>query len=352
MNTWKQIDENERAARRVAWLAVSGDVNRWTSALEAAQRSLWEHWNAPALPELLTELAPTRDDVLRISNDSIAIDPSNERYPDRLLGDVDTPGLLWVDGTIPSGRVIAVVGTRSVDFEGIRLGREIVAELARAGVAIASGGARGVDTVAHRAALDAGAQTIAFLPSGFEQMTPRSNLDLFEEIKEQGALVTEYPADVTPRRYHFHRRNHLIAAFADAVLVVRSKRRGGTMITARAARSIGRPLFVVPGSPEDDTSAGCLALIRDGAGMVRTGSDLLEDMGWDGQPSQPRQTMMAVSDQARAVLDAIDDVAAPDQIARLLDRPVARVHVALLELEMAGLVDRRPGSVFYRRASR
>lgn len=354
MQDWKNLSRDERAARRVAWVAASGDVRRWRRWVDEMGGALAARWGTPDTPAELLAIVDTPDRLAALSEELQALDPSSEDYPERIARDVPNAGPIWIEGALPVGRRLAVVGTRSVDFEGIRLAKEIVRQIAGAGVAIVSGGALGVDTVAHQAALEVGAPTVAFLPGGLRCLTPPSNRKLFGEISRRGALVTEYPPDVSARKFHFRRRNEFIAAFADAVLVVRSRARGGTMLTARAARRVGRPLFVVPGSPEDDTSAGCLRLLREGARMVRHADDLLEDMEWGAAASDEEATQMKldISDEARTLLSVLDDRATPAQIARAIGAPVASIHVQLLELEMAGYVEKRPGSALYRRTER
>lgn len=286
-------------------------------------------------------------------NDPKLLHPDDRGFPEPLRERIEEPRALYVRGSIPpvGVRRIAIVGTRSVDHEGQRLTKAIAGDLARAGIVIVSGGAIGVDTLAHRAAVRAKTPTVVFLPSALDRITPRRNEKLFQRIVENGALVTEYSSGITAKRYHFHRRNRLIAAYADAVLVIRSKAKGGTMLTASAAIDLGTPLFVVPGSPEDVTAAGCNRLIREGAHCVRDAADVIEDMGW-GSPddAHDQQTLgLPVSPDARAVLEAIrDGQSEVDDIGRAVTLDVGRLSVALLELEMCGRVQKLPGTNSYR----
>lgn len=296
-----------------------------------------------------------RSDAKSVGDHSIeAMTPGDANYPARLL-DLEHPPVLFGEGDVPGGRSIAVVGSRAVDFEGSRLARQIVRDLASRGVVIVSGGAIGVDTLAHRAALAAGAPTVAFLPASFDKPTPRRNTKLFEEIAAGGgALLTEYPPGVRAARFHFRRRNDLIAAFADAVLVVRADSPSGTMLTARAASRLRRQLFAVPGSPEDDTSRGCLELIRAGdARCVWSADQIFHDLGWTFEPLPEQQSPsrpLAMSADATTVYQRLtSEPLHPDEVARRTDLPIERVGPALLELELTGAATRiRPGGRYVR----
>lgn len=332
MQDWKEIDELERQARIALWAAAEGDPRKWSRWIEGNGGAAAGHPLAVDAPE-----------GVRAAGDA--------EYPAELLA-VEPAGILFVRGRLEAGRRVAVVGSRDAGFEGERLARAIVQGLVAKGVAIVSGGALGIDTVAHQTALDSGGVTIAFVPAGFDKPTPVRNRRLFEEIAAKGALVSEYPPNVSARKYFFRRRNALIVAYSDAVLVVRAKERSGTMMTARIAQKAGKPLFAVPGSPEDPTSMGCLQLIREGAELVRHAGDIVEAMRWgQAEPAADRQRQLPLlSDNARAILQHVNlGEVDRDNLARMAGLNAGALLVAILELEMAGLIQKVPGGTRYRR---
>lgn len=191
----------------------------------------------------------------------------SEYYP-KTLYDLDSPPLfLFIKGNLSAlhNFSVGVVGTRRPDNEALRLVDHVVRDNSINQHTIISGGAIGIDTAAHEGALRYNAPTVVVSPSGIEALTPRSNLLLFEKIvKNEGLLLSEYLPFSKPRKYHFHRRNMLLAALSNEVVIVRATEKSGTMITAKAALKLNRPLFAVPGSPLDPLSQGCLSLLATG----------------------------------------------------------------------------------------
>ncbi len=318
---------NKEKARREAvgrWKAAQGDHRKYGSV---------ESW----APE----------------DDPDAIVPFEDGYPPGLL-DLDTPGVLFVRGELPVADrpALAVVGSRAVDAEGVRLTKKLVRELSQAGLTIVSGGAIGVDWWAHRTALDAGGSTVAFLPSSLSAPSPARNRDLFAEIAQRGALCSEYPEGVKVRRYHFHRRNRLIAAFSDAVLVVRAKEKSGTMLTARAALDLGRPLLVLPGSPEDETAMGCIRLIQQNATCVANAADILDALGLRERSTSGTsmdRPLVGVSDEARKILALMDTEMHVDEVIRTGGVDAGKAAALLLELQLAGAARKLPGGNVWKR---
>lgn len=321
---WIEMTEEQQRVCSALWMEADGRVDRF----EASLGGLFEATVDPAAcaREVGAEL----------------LVPWDSRFPAVVRDRLEIAGPWFLRGELPHGPRLAVVGSRATDHEGERVCKRIVSEVAAAGVVVVSGGAIGIDTVAHRAALAMGAPTVAILPSAFDRLTPARNKRLFAKIAQQGALVSEYPPGVTAHRFHFHRRNELIAAYADAVLVVRAKAVGGTMITARAATRLGTPLMVVPGSPEDETAAGCITLLREGAICVSSAEDVLEVLGVTGaaeptQRSVPRRRLSASAMRVDAVLEhrprTVDEIVAETALAS------HEVLVALTELELTGCVD-------------
>ncbi len=182
------------------------------------------------------------------------------------------PGCLWQPQ-------IAVIGSRNPTAGGLDHARDFAATLARQGMTITSGLASGIDTAAHRAALDAGALTIAVNGTGLDQVYPKSSSAVAERIRAQGAMISELPLGTPPRPQHFPSRNRIISGLSLAVLVIEAGLNSGTLITARKAAEQGREVFALPGSLNNPMAKGCHRLIREGARLVETTADIMQELG-------------------------------------------------------------------------
>ena len=205
----------------------------------------------------------------------------SDSYP-HWLGELpQAPPLLYVQGNVlPEDRLsVAVVGTRHATTYGITQASRFSFGLAKAGITVVSGLARGIDAAAHRGALDAGGRTIAFLGSGLAKLYPSEHAELADEISHSGAVVSEYAPSCPPRCGHFPQRNRLIAGFTLGTLVVEAPDRSGALITARLAGEINRDVFALPGPVNSRASRGCNQLIRDGAILVQSIEELIEALG-------------------------------------------------------------------------
>ncbi len=201
-------------------------------------------------------------------------------YPDLLARMTGSPLLLYVNGNVEALHLpsLAVVGSRNPTAGGVRNAFEFSRHLAAQGFVITSGLAEGIDTAAHRGALDAGGQTIAVLGHGIDRVYPAANHELAHAISENGALVSEYPLGARPERWHFPERNRLISGLSLGTLVVEAARRSGSLITARLASEQGREVFALPGSIHNPLSRGCHRLIRQGAKLVETAGDIFDEL--------------------------------------------------------------------------
>ncbi len=201
-------------------------------------------------------------------------------YPEMLTQCSGAPLLLFVNGDIDALHLpsLAIVGSRNPTRGGVQNAVEFSRHLARSGYTIVSGLAQGIDTAAHRGALDAGGKTIAFLGHGIDRVYPRQNHDLAHRIATSGALVTEYPLGAAPDRRHFPERNRLISGLCLGTLVVEAARRSGSLITARLAADQGREVFALPGSIHNPLARGCHELIRQGAKLVETAADICSEL--------------------------------------------------------------------------
>ena len=290
----------------------------------------------------LADSAGLRADILAV------IDP---RYPERLRHIADPPLVLWMLGQSDAlhGPLLAVIGSRYPTTTGLMVARRLSSELAQAGLTVVSGLARGIDGAAHRAAITAGGRTVAVLGSGPDVVYPAEHRELFEAVRQSGAIVTEFPPGTRPIPRHFPLRNRIISGLSQAVVVVEASEKSGTLITARAALEQGRDVLAVPGSVLSGCYRGCHALIKDGARLVETVDDILEELGRPRRGHPDGQT----ADKAlfpKNLRDAFPsgDTVTVDELALRTSRPVADWLRQLAVLEVAGLVARVPGGGYVR----
>jgi DNA processing protein len=260
-------------------------------------------------------------------------------YPGRLLELHDPPAELHLAGGHPellgwSAPVVAIVGSRRAGDAGLGMARELARGAAGAGALVVSGLALGVDAAAHEGALAAGAPTLAVLGCGPDVAYPRTNRGLYARILAAGLVVSEYPPGTEPAPWRFPARNRLIAALADAVVVVEAKVRSGALITADHALDLGRDVLAVPGWPAFSGAGGTNALLKAGAGLVESVEDLT---GWLGleAPSTPR------GQDGDPLLDALrEQPGYPDELAARLRLSPAELSAALARLELVGAICR------------
>jgi len=252
---------------------------------------------------------------------------------------------LYIRGRLPAeGRPrVAVVGSRTPSGSGRRVAYDLGWGLARAGIVVVSGMARGIDAAAHRGAADAGGITVAFLGNGVDVVYPRSHRELAASILERGALVSEYPDGTPPLPYHFVARNRLVAAYTRGTAVVEAGAKSGALITAGLALELGRDLWAVPGDPLRPVCRGSNRLVRDGAGVILDAGDLvvalgLERAGTGGEAPEPE----GLAGGERAVWRSLDRDGAADAeaLARRTGLPAARILEALSVLELTGIIER------------
>ena len=271
-------------------------------------------------------------------------------YPVQLMELDDPPAVLWALGRIELFRtpLVALVGARNASSLGRRMTQAIAQELGQAGVTTVSGLARGIDTIAHETTLDTG--TIAVQAGGIDVIYPQENKDLAGKIAETGLRLSEGPPGLQPQARHFPQRNRIISGLSQAVVVIEAAPQSGSLITARCALDQGREVMAVPGHPFDGRAGGCNQLLRDGALLVRGGRDVLEALVLEQAPETPPAPPEAAppkppaTDMAARLLDLLGpSPAAEDQVIRDLGISASEFAVALLPLELDGLVLRHPG---------
>jgi len=279
-------------------------------------------------------------------------------YPRALREIHDPPGVLFVRGKLKPSDALAVgiVGTRHGTQYGLRQAERLAGALARAGLTIISGLARGIDAAAHRGALAAGGRTIAVLAGGVMNIYPPEHDRLADEVAAHGALLSETPPRATPLSGMFPQRTRLISGMSLGVIVVEAAERSGALITARHAMEQGREVFAVPGNVDSRASRGCHRLIRDGARLVESADDVLEELGPlveaapqpDGQPiHHPAELLL--NELERQVLSAIGGEATPiDRIVAETGLPVPQVLATLSVLEMRRVIRRLSGTAVAR----
>jgi DNA processing protein len=278
---------------------------------------------------------------------------ADPRFPPDLLQMADPPVLLYVMGdldVLAHPRRLAMVGSRNPTPQGEANAHQFAKALGQAGVCVVSGLALGVDGAAHAGALDGGAPTIAVVGTGLDRVYPRRHRSLAHRIAAHGAIVSEYPLGTPPLQANFPQRNRLIAGLSQGTLVVEATLQSGSLITARLAAEQGREVFAIPGSIHAPQSRGCHALIRQGAKLVESAQDILEDL----RIAEPRSLVAAPAemhedDEPDALLDALGfEPVSLDALQARTGLDTAHLQARLLELELDGAIGRLPGGLFQR----
>jgi len=302
-----------------------------------------------AVGELRSGAARRRaaDEWARAAADGVALVGTDDPdYPEWLKRICDPPPVLWVRGRLQREEsAVAVVGSRGASPLGRACAHAMSRDLARAGLTVVSGLARGIDTSAHEGALAGEGRTVAVLGSGLQRLYPRENAALARRIAESGgAVVSEFPLAMSPQPAYFPRRNRVIAGWSRAVVVVEAAARSGALVTARLAAEEGRDVFAVSGHPSHPGAGGTNQLIRDGAALVRDAADVLSELGLEPLLVKPRPRP---EDALLAVL-ADDAPASVDELHARSGCTVPEILGRLAELELAAKVRRLPGGLFIR----
>ena len=278
------------------------------------------------------------------------------QYPAPLAALDAPPPMLYVKGDIGllQRPTIAIVGARQCSAAGAKLARQFAGEIGRAGFVIASGLARGIDAMAHQAAIDTG--TVAVLAGGIDNIYPPEHDELQRAIAERGCLVSEMPVGFAPRGQDFPRRNRIVSGLSLGVLIVEAARRSGSLVTARLAAEQGREVFAIPGHPLDPRAEGTNKLLKSGATLVTEPEDVLSALTpltrapvrqLREEPEQPIEVPALVSDRDR---DRIVAALGPapvdiDSLVRGTGLSIRSVQIALMELSLAGRIERHGGGM-------
>ncbi len=326
--------------------------------LAASHATLARIVPGPAVARITAPLDAERDALTRAwladpTHEVIAWDDAD--YPQALLALGDAPPALFFVGrrALLNGPALAIVGSRNATPAGIANARAFAQALADAGLTIVSGLALGIDAAAHEGALEGAGSTLAIVGTGPDRVYPARNRALAHAIAARGALLSEFPPGTPARKEHFPRRNRLISGLASGVLVVEATLSSGSLITARLAGEQGREVFAIPGSIHSPFSRGCHRLIREGAKLVETAQDVLDELRIDHNvPIVAKASRVAgISADASAVLAALGfDPGDADTLVARTGLRAESLSRALVELELAGAVDALPGGRWQRAA--
>ncbi len=271
-------------------------------------------------------------------------------YPARLKEIYDPPPVLYVRGTLASEDewAIAVVGTRRASVYGREVAERIVSSLASNGITIISGLAKGIDSVAHRAALDTRGRTVAVQACGLDMVYPADNLKLAQSITENGALLSEFSLGSRPKAENFPRRNRIMSGMSLGVLVTEAGTTSGAMITAHLALEQNREVFAIPGSILSPTSGGTNELIKEGAKLVQGYMDILEELNLTAATHQMefREVVPTTDTESRLLAHLGTEPTHIDEVCRASELPIPEVSSTLALLELKGLV-RQVGAMSY-----
>ncbi|MEW5734828.1 MAG: DNA-processing protein DprA [Thermodesulfobacteriota bacterium] len=334
---------------------LASNPRSWRAVARAPEKA-WDHLARRQAPEeSLQEVAAA------VQKGQSIVTYADSAYPPLLREIPDPPPFLFVLGRLPAGtRNVALVGSRTPSPYGVSTAFSLGRDLARAGVCVVSGMARGIDTKAHEGALAGDGSTVAVLGSGLDVVYPPENRGIASAIAERGAVVSEFPPGTGPKPYHFPMRNRIIAGMSAALVVVEAAARSGALITAQMAADANREVFAVPGSVQSAKSAGTNNLIKQGAGLVENAADVLSQMehvfgfcqdraGKAPGPALEKLPPPALAPEELPVWEALSAYPEPvDEISRRLAMDVPTLLTLLLTMEIRGLVRQAPGKLFSR----
>ncbi len=276
-------------------------------------------------------------------------------YPQRLLNCYDSPILLYYRGNadLNTSRILSIVGTRNYSEYGKIVCEKLVADLMQLNILIVSGLAFGIDTIAHKSAIKNNLQTVGVLAHGLDRIYPPPNKTLAKQMVGQGGLLTEFMSNTNPDKQNFPKRNRIVAGMCDALLVIESGKKGGSLITSELANSYNKDIFAIPGRTNDLKSEGCNYLIKNNkASLVTCATDLVEMMNWNDPkknlPKKQRELFIELTEDEKNVI-AILQLQEQIQIDQLYFKSglsSSAVAAALLSLEMQSIILCLPGKIF------
>jgi len=280
---------------------------------------------------------------------------TDKNYPQRLLNCYDSPILLFYRGIadLNSSKIIALVGTRNNSDYGKTICEKMIEELNDQNILVVSGLAFGIDTIAHKAALKNNLQTVAVLAHGLDKLYPPQNKLLAKQMTEQGGLLTEFMSNTNPDKQNFPRRNRIVAGISDAIVVIETSTKGGSLITAELGNGYNKDVFAIPGRTNDIKSEGCNYLIKNNkAALITNADDLLENMGWKEQkkssPKKQRELFIELTADEKTIVDILQQTESIqiDELYFKSGLSSSATASALLTLEMQNIVTALPGKIY------
>lgn len=279
------------------------------------------------------------------------LSPDDSRYPELLLQSAAAPPVLYAEGRLELlGRpALAIVGSRNASPQGVRNAETFARAIAASDITIVSGLALGIDTAAHTAALDQPGSTIAVLGNGADVLYPKRNADLLDKIRRLGLVVSEFPLNTPPIATNFPRRNRIISGLAKGCLVVEAALASGSLITARLSVEMGRDVFAIPGSIHSPLSKGCHYLIKQGAKLVETADDVLEEYGLTSRAEAIDSAVRDLTAAQMRVLECIGhDPCDLDTLLERCELDAEALLPLLLQWELDGLIARLANGAYQR----
>ncbi|MDP2387365.1 MAG: DNA-processing protein DprA [Bacteroidota bacterium] len=279
-------------------------------------------------------------------------------YPSRLKFSNDSPALLYYKGNadLNTAKVVSVVGTRTPSSYGIHATEQFIDELSNSGILIVSGLAYGIDVLAHKTALDKGLDTIGVVAHGLDRIYPAVHSTIARKMEKQGGVLTDFISDTNPDRENFPKRNRIVAGICDALVVVETKLKGGSLITAEIANSYNKDVFAFPGRTGDEFSAGCNAFIkRNKAVLIENAADLLYVMNWQDENLKPNENRnkqiqllpdLSAKEKKIVSLFSVNSGVHIDEVCYKTGLTMSDVASTLLQLEFSNVVKSLPGKMY------
>lgn len=281
---------------------------------------------------------------------------TDEEYPERLKNCIDSPIMLYYKGNadLNTEKIVGVIGTRTPTANGKMLTEKLISDLTESGCLVVSGLAFGIDVTAHKAALDNNLKTVGVLAHGLDRIYPSEHKKIAEKMISQGGLLTEFMSETIPDRENFPKRNRIVAGMCDAIVIIESKREGGSLITSTIANSYNRDVFAFPGRPNDALSEGCNGLIKTNkAALIESAADLLFAMNWqkakvEKQKSQQINLKLNFSEEEQSIIKAFENKNQlhMDEISTATNLPINKTSAFLLQLEFSNVIRSLPGKMY------
>ncbi len=348
-----------------------GDVNAKSllaycgSAAEVFKQKEAQLLKIPGIGSIWAKSIVNSKDVLKRAEEEIKfiekynIEPiffTDENYPTRLKYCSDSPVLMYYKGTADLNRekIIAVVGTRKPSEYGKEKTQEFVAELKGTGAIIISGLAYGVDVLAHKTALENGLDTVGVVAHGLDRIYPQLHDKVAKRMVGQGGILTDFMSGTNPDAVNFPKRNRIVAGLCDALVVIESKRGGGSLITATIANSYNKDVFAFPGRAGDVLAEGCNGLIKQNrAVLIENAADLLYAMQWQEIEKKPKASkqiplLINLSDDEKRIMDVFSEKSSLhiDEICQTTEFTISKISALLLQLEFSNIINSRPGKMY------